>query len=58
MPLPESVIATTTCSSMARAVVDRHDGSLTFESVVGPGTTFFIRLPIAGPGSAPSAPVL
>jgi signal transduction histidine kinase len=44
--------------SMARAVVDRHSGSLTFESVVDRGTTFFVRLPIAGPGSAQSVPVL
>jgi signal transduction histidine kinase len=33
----------------ARAVVvDRHGGTLTFESEVGRGTTFFVRLPIAG----------
>ncbi|MBL0215965.1 MAG: response regulator [Myxococcales bacterium] len=30
-------------------VVDRHGGSLTFESTVGVGTTFQIRIPIAGP---------
>jgi two-component system NtrC family sensor kinase len=29
-------------------VVDRHGGSLTFESTTGKGTTFTIRLPIAG----------
>ena len=34
--------------AIARAVVDRHKGSLTFESEVGKGTTFFIRLPIDG----------
>ena len=27
-------------------VVDNHGGSLTFESVVGKGSTFYIRLPI------------
>jgi signal transduction histidine kinase len=27
-------------------VVDRHKGALTFESEVGKGTTFFIRLPV------------
>ena len=27
-------------------VVDRHKGSLTFESEVGKGTTFYIRLPV------------
>lgn len=31
-------------------VVDKHGGSLTFESEVGKGTTFYVRLPI---GSAP-----
>ena len=29
-------------------VVDRHGGALTFESEVGVGTTFTVRLPIAG----------
>ncbi len=29
-------------------VVDRHGGRLTFDSVVGEGTTFRIRLPVAG----------
>jgi signal transduction histidine kinase len=32
-----------------KIVVDRHAGALTFESTVGVGTTFFIRLPVAGP---------
>jgi two-component system, NtrC family, sensor kinase len=32
-------------------VVDRHGGSLTFESTVGEGTTFHIRVPIAGPNA-------
>ncbi len=31
-------------------VVDRHAGSLTFETVVGHGTTFHVRLPIKGAG--------
>jgi len=30
-------------------VVDRHGGTLTFESTVGASTTFYVRLPIAGP---------
>ncbi|MDP3767794.1 MAG: ATP-binding protein, partial [Dehalococcoidia bacterium] len=35
--------------SIAHAVVvDKHGGSLTFETEVGRGTTFFIRLPIIG----------
>jgi len=33
-------------------VVDNHGGSLTFESVVGKGSTFYIRLPI---GLAPNS---
>jgi len=33
--------------AIARSVVvDRHKGSLTFESVVGEGTTFCVRLPV------------
>jgi signal transduction histidine kinase len=34
--------------AVARAVVRRHRGTLTFESKPGSGTTFFIRLPIRG----------
>jgi two-component system, NtrC family, sensor kinase len=30
-------------------VVDRHGGTLTFDSKVGAGTTFYVRIPIAGP---------
>jgi signal transduction histidine kinase len=29
-------------------VVDRHHGTLSFETQVGVGTTFYVRLPIAG----------
>ncbi len=33
--------------AIARSVVvDRHQGSLTFDSEVGKGTTFFIRFPL------------
>ena len=32
------------------AVKGRHKGHLTFETKMGEGTTFFIRLPIAGVG--------
>jgi two-component system, NtrC family, sensor kinase len=36
--------------AIARAIiVDRHGGSLSFDSVTGHGTTFVIRIPIAGP---------
>jgi two-component system, NtrC family, sensor kinase len=35
--------------AISRAIVaERHRGSLTFDSVVGQGTTFHVRLPIAG----------
>jgi PAS domain S-box-containing protein len=37
--------------AIARAVVEKHGGSLEFESEVGSGTTFFIRLPVGGPQS-------
>jgi signal transduction histidine kinase len=30
-------------------VVDRHGGSLTFESEEGAGCTFYVRLPVGGP---------
>ena len=32
--------------AIARSVVDKHGGTLTFDSVVGQGTTFHIRLPL------------
>jgi PAS domain S-box-containing protein len=35
--------------AIARAVVERHKGTLTFQSEVGLGTTFFLRLPIESP---------
>jgi signal transduction histidine kinase len=42
--------------AIARAVVvDKHGGSLTFDTEVGKGTTFFIRLPIAGPATTSAA---
>ena len=34
--------------AIARTIVDRHAGTLTFDSQVGAGTTFTIRLPVAG----------
>jgi len=36
-------------------VVDKHGGTLHFETEVGKGTTFFIRLPINGPNTASAA---
>jgi PAS domain S-box-containing protein len=37
--------------AIAHAVVDRHGGTIRFRSVEGQGTTFEVRLPIAGPTS-------
>jgi nitrogen-specific signal transduction histidine kinase len=36
-------------------VVDKHGGTLHFETETGKGTTFYIRLPVAGPASASAA---
>ena len=42
--------------AIARAVVcEKHGGELTFETTAGKGTTFRIRLPIAGPAAAKEA---
>ena len=38
--------------AIARAVVDKHRGTLEFETEAGAGTTFVIRLPIAGTPAA------
>jgi signal transduction histidine kinase len=35
-------------------IVDHHGGTLTFESVVGSGTTFHLRLPIHGLAAGPA----
>jgi PAS domain S-box-containing protein len=34
--------------TIALAIVEKHGGSITFDTVLGVGTTFVIRLPIAG----------
>jgi signal transduction histidine kinase len=36
-------------------VVDKHHGTLHFETEIGKGTTFYIRLPIAGPTTGSEA---
>ena len=42
--------------AIARSVVvEKHGGTLHFETEVGKGTTFYIRLPIDGPASASAA---
>ena len=42
--------------AIARAVVvEKHGGTLHFETEVGQGTTFYIRLPISGPAGASAA---
>jgi signal transduction histidine kinase len=44
--------------AIARAiVVDRHGGSLSFDTVDGKGSTFVIRIPIDGPRPLPTAAV-
>ena len=41
--------------ALARAViVDRHGGALTFVTEIGRGTTFFVRVPVAGHTTAPA----
>jgi signal transduction histidine kinase len=41
--------------AITRSVVSRHGGSLTFESTVGLGTTFFVRLPLEEASGATAA---
>jgi signal transduction histidine kinase len=42
--------------AIARAViVEKHGGSLSFDTELGKGTTFYIRLPVAGPTTAAAA---
>ena len=41
--------------AIARSVVDKHGGRLTFDTAIGAGTTFYIRLPIAGRRAAADA---
>jgi signal transduction histidine kinase len=41
--------------AIARSViVDKHGGALTFETRLGKGTTFIIRLPVAGKNPRPA----
>ena len=42
--------------SIARAIIERHTGSLTLASEVGKGTTFTIKIPIDGRAEAPAQP--
>lgn len=37
--------------AIARSVIDRHKGTLTFETEVGKGTCFYVRLPVATSGT-------
>ena len=34
--------------AIARSVIDKHGGSLSFETELGRGTTFHVRLPVDG----------
>ncbi|MCU1500345.1 MAG: Histidine kinase, gyrase and HSP90-like ATPase, partial [Acidimicrobiales bacterium] len=38
--------------AIARTIVERHGGTLAFETERGAGTTFTIRVPIAGTQAA------
>jgi signal transduction histidine kinase len=40
--------------ALARAVLEKHDGSIEVRSVVGEGTEFILRLPIAGKQDTPA----
>jgi signal transduction histidine kinase len=42
--------------STARAIVERHGGAIAFETAVGRGTTFVVRLPVSGPGGGAHGP--
>lgn len=42
--------------AIARSIIQKHGGSLTFESTVGEGTTFFVRLPLEVPASRSAPP--
>jgi signal transduction histidine kinase len=39
--------------ALARAIVDKHHGSIRFDTAAGQGTTFFVTLPIAGATAPP-----
>ncbi len=41
---------------ITQAIVERHGGSIRFETAVGAGTTFFVRLPMREPPPAASEP--
>jgi len=40
---------------IAKSIIEKHGGTLTFESSVGKGTTFHIRLPMSTPGEDKTA---
>ena len=45
--------------SIAYAIVtNKHRGTISFETETGVGTTFMVRLPIAGPDARPDLPVI
>jgi GAF domain-containing protein/two-component sensor histidine kinase len=41
--------------SIVKALVEMHEGEVWFDSTVGVGTTFYLRLPVEGPRSIPHA---
>src|SRR6266436_4901905 len=42
--------------AMAREVIEAHQGRIRVESTVGEGTTFTIKLPLAGAAPRPASP--
>jgi signal transduction histidine kinase len=42
--------------SMAREVIESHQGRIRVESAVGEGTTFTLKLPLTGAAPRPAAP--
>ena len=42
--------------AIAQQIIEQHDGTIDFETAQGEGTTFTVRLPIAGPADTSTEP--